>query len=128
MISMRILLDTHIFLWCVKEDRLLSKSIRSLIQNATEVYVSSASIWEAAIKIKLGKLDGDINELVTAISTSGFLELPITSAHAAGIHHLANIHRDPFDRILLAQAIQEPLRFITADKLLQQYSTLVEIV
>lgn len=125
---MRLLLDTHIFLWCLKDDRKISKSIRSKIVSASEVYVSSASIWEAAIKIKLKKLDGNINEIADAIVQSGFLELPITALHAAAIVNLPDIHRDPFDRILVAQAISEPLTFLTADTLLKKYSDIVEVI
>lgn len=125
---MRLLLDTHVFLWCIKNDRRLSKAIRSKILHATEVYVSSASIWEAMIKIKLKKLQGDVNQMVEAIAESGFLELPITIHHAAATSHLPDIHRDPFDRILIAQAIFEPLTFLTADVELKKYSELVEII
>lgn len=124
---MRLLLDTHIFLWSVNDDRKLSKKARLLILNASEVYVSSVSIWEAAIKTKLGKLDANINELVSAISISGFIELPLTSNHSATLYQLPDLHRDPFDRILLAQTISEPLRFLTADKKLKGYSDLVEL-
>jgi len=125
---MRLLLDTHIFLWCVKGDRRCSKAVQTKILHASEVYVSSASIWEAAIKIKLKKLDVNVAELVEAISKSGFLELPITAYHAAAICHLPDIHRDPFDRILIAQAITEPLTFLTADTTLRNYSDLVEVI
>jgi PIN domain nuclease of toxin-antitoxin system len=125
---MRLLLDTHIFLWCIKGDAKLSKSIRSKILHASEVYVSSASIWESTIKIKLKKLDGDVNEIVKAIAESGFLELPITAFHAVAVPALPDIHRDPFDRILIAQAISEPLTFLTADAQLKNYSELVEVI
>lgn len=125
---MRLLLDTHVFLWCIKNDRRFSKKARTKVLNASEVYISSASIWEIAIKIKLKKLDADINELVEAIAESGFLELPITTQHAAAIHHLSDIHRDPFDRILIAQSISEPLTFLTADATLKNYSDLVEVI
>jgi PIN domain nuclease of toxin-antitoxin system len=125
---MRLLLDTHIFLWCVKNDRRLSKIVRSKILQATEVYISSASIWEATMKIKLKKLDADIEKLVEAIDESGFLELPITARHAIAVNHLPDIHRDPFDRILIAQAISEPLTFLTADTLLRNYSDLIEVI
>jgi PIN domain nuclease of toxin-antitoxin system len=80
---MRILLDTHVFLWYTKSDRKLTAKSRTMIQNAVEVYVSSASIWEATIKTRLGKLDVKIDDLVKAISSSGFLELSITAEHAA---------------------------------------------
>ena len=125
---MRLLLDTHVFLWSIKDDRRLSKSVRNKILQATDVYVSSASIWEAVIKVKLKKLDIDIDEMVSAISASGFLELPITSHHAAAVLSLPDLHRDPFDRILIAQAISEPLGFLTADASLKDYSALVELI
>lgn len=125
---MRLLLDTHVFLWCVKDDRRLRKAAREMLAGATEVYVSSASIWEAAIKAKLGKLDANVDELVAAIADSGFRELPITARHAAAIGRLPDVHSDPFDRMLIAQAISEPLRFLTADDVLGQYSDLVELI
>jgi PIN domain nuclease of toxin-antitoxin system len=125
---MRLLLDTHVFLWAIKNDRRLSKTTRSKILNASEVYVSSASIWEAAIKVKLKKLDVDVDQLVDAIFESGFVELPITARHAATVCRLPDIHRDPFDRLLIAQAISEPLTFLTADAALKNYSDLVELV
>lgn len=125
---MRLLLDTHIFLWCIKNDRKLSKATRAKILQATDVYVSSASIWEATIKIKLKKLNVDIEEMVEAIAKSGFIELPITVHHAVAVSQLPDTHRDPFDRMLLAQAIFEPLTFLTANAILKSYSELVEII
>lgn len=92
---------------------------------ASEVYVSSASIWEATIKAGIGKLDVDVHALVLQISKSGFQELPISATHAAThsamVAHLPDLHRDPLDRILIAQALCEPLRFLTADEILQGY-------
>ena len=125
---MRLLLDTHIFLWCVNDDRRLTKAARALLSGATEIYVSSGTIWEAFIKSKLGKLDVDIDALVSSIADSGFVELPVTAKHAAAVGKLPDVHGDPFDRLLIAQALSEPLRFLTADKLLCQYSDLVEFV
>lgn len=125
---MRFLLDTHIYLWVVKNDRRLTKAARTKIENADEVYVSSATIWEAAIKIKIGKLDVDIDDLTNAISESGFLELPVTARQAALVVQLPDYHRDPFDRILIAQAMSEPLRLLTADAILREYSDLIDIV
>ena len=124
---MRLLLDTHIFLWWATDHRNLSKAMRSRITQATEVYVSSASIWELSIKIKLKKLNADIAQLAEEIANSGFSELPITGRHAAFIYQLPLIHRDPFDRIMIAQAICEPLTLITCDTILQKYSELVEL-
>ena len=125
---MHVLLDTHIFIWWLNDDIHLSKKARLLIDEADDIYVSSASIWEAAIKIQLGKLDVDINLLVSSIASEGFIELPVSVKHAASVLTLPHHHRDPFDRILIAQAMSEPLRFITADQSLQDYSDLANVV
>jgi PIN domain nuclease of toxin-antitoxin system len=125
---MRILLDTHIFLWAVAGSRLLKPAARRLIDSADEVYVSAASIWEVAIKARLGKIDADPYELAGAIEASGFLELPVRAAHAASVTRLALHHNDPFDRLLIAQAIAEPLRLLTADEVLVEYSDVVMLV
>jgi PIN domain nuclease of toxin-antitoxin system len=125
---MRILLDTHIYLWWLQDNRKLSKKARDIINNSTEIYVSSASLWEAAIKIDLGKLDADINALTTHIESSGFSELPVNTNHVLQLAQLPNHHRDPFDRMLIAQAMCEPLRLLTADKHLAIYSDLIDLV
>jgi len=125
---MRLLLDTHIFLWCIRDDSRLTKPTRTKIQQASEVYVSSASIWEIQIKMNIKKLSGDIREVLQAIDQSNYLELPITSQHVAVLSQLSDHHRDPFDRILIAQATFEPLTFLTADAQLKKYSDLVELV
>ena len=125
---MRILLDTHVFLWWLNDDKKLSLQGRQLIISATEVYVSSASIWEAAIKAGIGKLEVDIDQLVVEIKGSGFKELPISAVHAAMVKNLPEVHRDPFDRILVAQALAEPLRLITSDGILKSYPALVEVI
>jgi len=125
---MQILLDTHLYIWWLKDDHQLSKQARTKITNADVVYVSSVSIWEAAIKIQLGKLDAKIHELVEAIEQEGFVELPLHAKQTALITKLPDIHRDPFDRMLIAQAMSEPLRFLTSDALLKKYTELVELV
>ena len=125
---MRILLDTHIYLWWLEDHIKLSSKARELIQSADEVYVSSASIWEAAIKISIGKLEADISSLAQQISLNGFIELPVSAKHAVQIAQLPNHHRDPFDRMLVAQAMAEPLRLLSADAQVAQYSELVDLV
>lgn len=125
---MKLLIDTHVYLWWLQDSPKLTEKARTQIQDATEVYVSSASIWEATIKASIGKLRVDVDQLVAEISKSGFQELPITAAHAAMVARLPDIHKDPFDRILIAQAMSEPLRFLTADAVLNAYSELVELV
>jgi PIN domain nuclease of toxin-antitoxin system len=122
---MRILLDTHIFLWLVTDDRKAKSTLRTQIESATEVYVSAASVWEVAIKHALGKIDGDPVAFHQAIDAFGFRELPITGEHTLAVAKLPPIHKDPFDRLLIAQAMTEPLTLLTADDLLCGYSDLV---
>ena len=122
---MRILLDTHVYLWWVADSRSLSKAARKKIAGADAVFVSAATIWEAIIKIGIGKLAADPGALVRGIAVSGFESLPVTPEHALALTRLRDHHRDPFDRILLAQAITEPLYFLTADRALSVYSDLV---
>lgn len=127
---MRLLLDTHIFLWCITSEKAVPKLALDLIIRAEEVYISSVSIWEIALKAKLGKLSVKIDELIEIITASGFQELPLTVRHVTYVNQLpkASSHKDPFDRMLIAQAISEPLKFLTADKKLQKYSDLVHVV
>ncbi|MGH8802215.1 MAG: type II toxin-antitoxin system VapC family toxin [Casimicrobiaceae bacterium] len=125
---MRLLLDTQVFLWSVMASRRLGKPTRDLILAADEVYVSAASIWEIATKLRLERIDASPDELATAIEASGFHELPVKAHHAAAAAHLPAYHADPFDRLLLAQATTEPLRLLTADPTLRRYSELVTIV
>ncbi|MFN0315877.1 MAG: type II toxin-antitoxin system VapC family toxin [Burkholderiales bacterium] len=119
---MRLLLDTQIYLWFLADSKKLSKAARLVLARADEIYVSAASVWEAAIKIGTGKLSGSVNDLVAGIAESGFKELPVSAAHAAAVANLRDRHRDPFDRLLLAQAITEPLRLVTADDTLASYT------
>jgi PIN domain nuclease of toxin-antitoxin system len=125
---MRLLLDTHLFLWAVTGSASLKAEARRTIETAAVVFVSAASIWEIAIKVRLGKLEADPAVLVAAIDESGFVELPVLAMHAAGVARLPLLHSDPFDRLLIAQAVAEPLRLLTADAALKPYSDLVTIV
>ncbi len=122
---MRLLIDTQIFIWSVLDSELLCSKARRIMLDADRIYVSAATIWEIAIKSKIGKLEGNPHEFSMAIAQSGFQELVITSRHAAFVLDLPLHHRDPFDRILVAQAICEPMRFLTADGLLGRYTDLV---
>ena len=125
---MRLLLDTHLFLWAVAGNPLLKPATRRVIESAEQVYVSAASLWEITIKARLGKIQADPEELATAIDASGFLELAVTAAHAVAVGRLPLHHQDPFDRILIAQSVTEPLRFLTADAILSRYSDVVTVV
>lgn len=125
---MRLLLDTQIFLWWLADSRKLAKPARELIEGADEVYVSAASIVECELKIEAGLLEADLQELFRGIAASGFKELPVRArpaASAAGLKHAPGA--DGFDRLLVSQAISEPLRFLTANEVLKQYSELVEV-
>ena len=125
---MRLLIDTQIFIWSVLDSDKLGLKARQIMLGASEVFVSAASIWEIAIKVKIGKLEGDPDEFMEAIKLSGFRELMISARHAAKVHELSLYHRDPFDRLLIAQTLTEPMRFLTADSMLEQYSELVMMV
>jgi PIN domain nuclease of toxin-antitoxin system len=125
---MRLLLDTHVFLWAVADSPSLMSEARRAIADADEVYVSAASIWEVAIKAGLGRIQVDMGQLVGAIGASGLVELPVTVAHAAFVSELPHHHRDPFARMLVAQAMTEPLVLLTGDATLRQYSDLVRLV
>ena len=125
---MRLLLDTHVFLWAAIDGPKLTHNARQLILSAAEVYMSAASIWEITIKSGLGKIEGDVGLMVGAIEDSGFLELPVSGIHATHVANLPLHHRDPFDRLIVAQAMMEPLTLLTADDVLPQYSELVRMV
>jgi PIN domain nuclease of toxin-antitoxin system len=125
---MRLLLDTHVFLWAVSANRRLQPAARDYLSQADAVYVSAASIWEIAIKSRLGKIDADPAALADAIEESGMQELPISTKHAAAVAALPLHHTDPFDRLLLAQAFLEPLRLVTADKVLAAYGGAIEVI
>lgn len=125
---MRLLLDTHIFLWAVTDSRKLKASARQQMLAADEVYVSAASVWEIAIKSRLGKITGDAGQLALAIGDSGFIELPVSAHHAARVAQLPLHHHDPFDRLLVAQSLSEPLLLLTADGALARYGEFVKVV
>ena len=125
---MRLLLDTQVYLWFLADSSRLSKAAKREIQQADDVFVSAASIWEASIKAALGKLTVDPARLVEGIHASGFTEMPIQAAHGVLASALPPHHRDPFDRMLVAQALAEPAHLLTADSLLSRYSELVHVI
>lgn len=125
---MKILLDTHVYIWWLMQSPRLGPEAIRRIESADEVYVSAASIWEAAIKTGTGKLKADVEDLRRKIVHSQFIELPVTAQHAVASSALPMLHKDPFDRILVAQAITEPLRLLTADRRLARYSGLVDLM
>ncbi len=125
---MRILLDTHVFLWLVDDSPRLTSQARALIINAEKVFVSSASIWEVAIKVRIGKLKADLDGLIEEMRKNGFDEMPVYGRHAKEVAKLPLHHSDPFDRLLVAQAKTEVMRLVTNDVQLAPYSDLVVMV
>lgn len=125
---MRLLLDTHVLLWALGAPERLGTALRAAIQNPdNDIMFSAVSIWEIAIKSALRKDDFQVEpaEIVAAALESGFMELPVRSSAAVQVAKLPAHHRDPFDRLLIAQAIVEPATLYTADTQLEIYSELV---
>lgn len=125
---MRILLDTHALIWLMEANPRLNDNARALITNADEVYVSSAGIWEVAIKVRLGKIKTDPQRLFELAQKAGLKELQVSARHAIATQSLPLVHADPFDRLLVAQAISEPMHLLTADAKLAEYSRLVIVI
>lgn len=121
---MKLLLDTHLLLWAASQPDRLSRTARSLIDNTdNELLFSSASLWEIAIKRRLGREDFKVDARVLrrGLLDNGYGELPILSDHVVAIENLPPIHKDPFDRVLVAQAMVEGITFLTTDSLVAQY-------
>ncbi|HTQ32569.1 MAG TPA: type II toxin-antitoxin system VapC family toxin [Stellaceae bacterium] len=128
---MRILLDTHVLIWAVADpDRLDAKTRDDLEDSGNELLFSAASIWEIAIKYRLSRPDflHEPREIARAARATGFVELPIRATAAAEVATLPLLHRDPFDRLLISQALAEPATFYTADAQLAAYSNLVKCI
>jgi PIN domain nuclease of toxin-antitoxin system len=122
---MNVLLDTHVLIWWMENSRRLSKRAKAVIQNhETTVWVSAVSVWEINTKAALGRLDVRqtlVEEIEEEMESSGFRRLPIHFEHAFALRFLPLHHRDPFDRMLIAQAQCEGLTLLTADDALQTY-------
>jgi PIN domain nuclease of toxin-antitoxin system len=123
----RLLLDTQIALWATIGA--LPIKVRQLIEDADAVFVSAVSPWEISIKASHGRIKIEPTDLLNGFRDANFLELPITWRHMVALRHLAlRDHRDPFDRMLVAQATTEPLRLLTTDQALAAYSDVVMVV
>ena len=121
---MKLLLDTHLLLWAAGEPDRLSVRARSLMEDQDNALVfSAASLWEITIKAGLGRADFQIDPhlLRRGLIENGYEELPVTGQHAIAVGQLPDVHRDPFDRILVAQAMVEGLLLLTHDPLVQAY-------
>ncbi|MEU4624269.1 type II toxin-antitoxin system VapC family toxin [Actinoplanes sp. NPDC023801] len=121
---MSLLLDTHVVLWWLTDDLTLSAEIKERLDHEPDVYLSPATIWEVAIKQSLGKLEKPA-DLPERIRDSGFRHLNITAEHGLVAGRLPLIHRDPFDRMLIAQAKVEHLTLVTRDAHIQKYDVSV---
>jgi PIN domain nuclease of toxin-antitoxin system len=118
----RLLLDTHIFLWWRADAAELPAPAReAILDQANDVYVSTAVGWEICIKRGLGKLEFE-GRVADAVAEEGFLPLPLELAHADEVARLPDLHRDPFDRMLIAQARVESLTLVTSDPRIRQYT------
>ena len=128
---MQLLVDTHLLLWSVAASRKLPRKARELLTDPDNaVFYSAASVWEIAIKSSLGRDDFrvDLPSLIRAFVAAGFVELAITSTHAARVTSLPDLHKDPFDRLLVAQALSEPALLLTNDQQLGQYGAHVQVL
>ncbi|MFC7546518.1 type II toxin-antitoxin system VapC family toxin [Plantactinospora sp. GCM10030261] len=117
---MSLLLDTHVVIWWLVDDTTLSEDFKDQLDHEPDIYVSAATVWEVAIKQAIGKLK-EPADLAERIRNSAFRELPIRSEHAIAAGRLPMIHRDPFDRILVAQARCEGLTIATRDAGIRKY-------
>jgi PIN domain nuclease of toxin-antitoxin system len=128
---MKILLDTHLLLWAAGQPKKLSRKARTAIEaSANELFFSAASLWEVVIKRALGRDDFKVDSrlLRRGLLDNGYSELPVGSEHVVAVENLPAIHKDPFDRILVAQAIVEGFALLTADAVLAQYGAPVQLV
>jgi PIN domain nuclease of toxin-antitoxin system len=128
---MRLLVDTHLLLWATASSRRLPREARTLLQDpANEVLWSVASLWEIVIKAALRKADFkvDVARLRPAFAQMGFGELSVSGAHAERLASLPPLHKDPFDRVLVAQCLAEPLVLLTNDAALAAYGDVVRVV
>jgi PIN domain nuclease of toxin-antitoxin system len=122
----KLLLDTHVFLWWIAGDeRVSARAARAIGDGRAEVFVSAASLWEIAIKARLGRLriDGDPARFLSGqLRENAFQGLPVGASHALRVWALPDLHRDPFDRMLVAQAQAEGLKIVTADREIARYA------
>ncbi len=119
---MKLLLDTHALLWWLADDEQLGPRARDLIGDpGNDILISVASLWEIVVKIRVGKLEADIMEIVGAVQREVFTILDIAPGHLLALADLPMHHRDPFDHLLIAQAITEGAAFVSADRNTAKY-------
>lgn len=128
---MKLLLDTHVLLWAAGQPKRLPATVRALLDDpGNELHFSAASVWEIVIKNGLGRADFQVDARVLrrALLDNGYAELPIDSAHAVAVETLPPVHKDPFDRILVAQAQAEGLILLTLDPVVAKYPGPIRLV
>lgn len=128
---MKLLLDTHVLLWAAAEPDRLTVSVREMLSDVeNDLLFSAASIWEIAIKNGLGRpeFSVDPNLLRRGLIDRGYVELAITAAHAAAVMELPSLHKDPFDRLLVAQARHEGFLLLTADEMVAAYGGTILLI
>lgn len=129
---MRVLLDTHIALWAISDDIRLPSAAREILTSGEHsVWVSAASVWEIAIKRSRrgpAALAIGATEAIDLFARAGFALLPVNPDHAAAVEHLPPLRGDPFDRIIVAQAMTEPMRLVTSDRKVARYSDAIILV
>lgn len=117
---MRLLLDTHVILWWLTDDPTLATDIKAKLDTEPDIFLSAATSWELAIKYAVGKLKAP-EDLLERVRNSGFHEMPVTIAHTIVAGRLPLLHKDPFDRMLIAQARHENLTLVTRDPEIRRY-------
>lgn len=125
---MKLLLDTQVVLWALSDPARLGPHALQMIEAADNVFVSSVSFWELAIKTAIGKIVLDLPKFHARSLGAGFEPLAVTAVHALAVMGLPPLHGDPFDRMLIAQAVSEPLHFLTRDAALARYPASVTLV
>ena len=125
---MMLLLDTQMVIWATLDVAKLPAAARQRIANASAVYVSAVSLWEIGMKVSAGKLKLSMADLEAKLVAADAVPLALTWSHSVRAYDIAPHHRDPFDRLLLAQAVSEPLHLLTTDEALKSYSSLVIVV
>ena len=126
---MKLLLDTHILLWSAA-DKLPHDAAHYVLDESNELYFSPISLWEIVIKNRLNRSDFnvDVYALYSGLLTGGYVEMPVSARHALAVEDLPDIHKDPFDRMLIAQAVVEGMKIVTTDELVAKYPAPVVFV